>query len=298
MKFYPALVMTALLATTAACSTNDNRDPDQTAQFPAGEPAPVPATKSGPPSAENLPVPTRDQEVKLTIPAAPRPESELPTAPSHLEVGAGSGETIGRTSQALSSLPTDGLPGGATQTLYVADGSGASSLGGYAVTATMYNAYSGSKYWVSGPGTFNEEGYEIITNLAGRMYWDCKLYNKRDAVVAGYSRGAYNVLEALRWAAYWGCAPTVRAALFVDPVDTLIWGYSHFVPDNAPTRIIRKDWWFNLWAIVFMNGSIYGGQQYVRESATTHPAFGWESWVAQDEMAYGNWFLGSNAFRF
>ena len=47
-----------------------------------------------------------------------------------------------------------------------------------------------------------------------------------------------------------------------------------------------------------MNGGIYGGQQYVRESATTHPAFGWESWVAQDEMAYGNWFLGSNAFRF
>lgn len=298
MKFSFALVMTGLLTTCAACGTNDN---SELAQFPAGEPAPVPETKGPPPTAEGLPVPTRAQDVQLTIPAAPRPEIDLPAAPMHLDVPerrAASGEPLGRSSQALSSLPTAGLSDGARQTLYVADGSGASSLGGYATTATIYNSYSGYKYWVSGPGTFNEEGYEILTNLASRMYWDCKLLNKKEAVIAGYSRGAYNVLESLRWAAYWGCAPTVRAALFIDPVDTLIWGYSHLVPDNAPTRIIRKDWWFNLWAIVFTNGGIYGGQQYIRESATTHPAFGFEPWVARDAMTYGNWFLGSTAFRF
>ncbi len=289
MKTSIALPLLVVLGSLGCAAAPEN---EQSAGREGSEPALVPATTSEAPQPEGLPMPRRDQEQRLAVPGAPRPEAELPVAPAHIETG---GEHLGHAAQALSSSEGGAMTGGATQTLYVADGSGADWLGAYPVTGAIYNAFTGNKYWVSGPSTLNYGAYDILLDLGSRMYWDC-VSRRGDAVIAGYSRGVYNVLEAHRWAETWGCAPTVRAALFVDPVDTLIWGYNHVVPDNAPTRIIRKNWWYNAWAFVFANGPVYGGQQYIREAAASHPGLGSALWAADDEEEYGNWFLGTGAF--
>jgi hypothetical protein len=148
---------------------------------------------------------------------------------------------------------------------------------------------------VQGPGTYLQSSQEILTNLASKMYWDC-WNGHRDAALAGYSRGAYYTLEAHRWATVWGCAPTVHAALFVDPVDTLIWGFNHTVPDDANVRIARKNGWYDQWATIFANGAILGGRQWVVYEALSHPAMGNAGYVADDAVYYGRAFLGWSAF--
>ena len=290
----PALVILAAAAATSACSADGGSETVKFGTFPDAPPPLVPAPASAPPEREAAVVPDRAAEKKFTVPAAPLALADIRPSPAYVDPG--SGERIGKASEALRTEEGQSPPGGARETLYIADGSGGDWLGGYPATAHVYNTFSGPKYWISGPGTFNEEGYEILLNLGSRMYWDCRL-SRHDSVIAGYSRGAYNVLEAYRWATVWGCAPPIKAALFIDPVDTLIWGYSHVVPDNAPTRIFRKAWWYNIWATVFMNGAVYGGQQYIREEGVTHAGLGSAEWVANDLEDYGNWFLGTNAFR-
>lgn len=235
------------------------------------------------------------EEAHVVMEPGPRPFAELP--PAVEPPPPPTDENVGTTSQALatsSSIASSTLF--ANHTLYVADGSGGSWLGAYPVTASIYWRFNGRKYWVQGPGTWLEQSQEILSNLANRMYWDCAS-GYREATIAGYSRGAYYTLEALRWAQYWGCAPTVRAALFVDPVDTSIWSFNHTVPWTAQVRLVRKSWFFNAWATVFANGPIYGGTQFVRDVPATHPDLGVSTMIAEDEISYGRWFIGYGAFR-
>lgn len=285
------LIAITVLGTMVGCAA-----PAVSGDVDTGEPTLVPAEPSGPRTAETEPPPRREDEIHPTMPGAPRALDLLPRAPAPPGERTKEG-SVGKVTQALGTAGGEGSnPRLWNHTLYVADGSGSSGLGSYPVTAAIYSQYTGPRYYVQGPGTWLENSDEILITLASKMYWDCRA-GRTEATLAGYSRGPFYALEAHRWAGIWGCAPTVRAALFVDPVDTLIWNFNHVVPSTATVRILRKDWWFNAWAFVFANAPVWGGQQYERWSGTSHPDYGSSPWVAQDIVGYGRWFIGADAFR-
>lgn len=285
------LVLAVSTAMVTGCAAPPGSDATHT-----GEPPQVAAEPSDPPTAETEIAPRREDEVRPVMPNSPRPLDDLPASPMATAERPRK-SPLGKVSQALGTAGGEGSnPRLRNHVLYVADGSGSLGLGSYQVTAEIFNRYTGPRYFVQGPGTRLENSTEILIILASKMYWNCRA-GQTEATLAGYSRGPFYALEAHRWASSWGCAPTVRAALFIDPVDTLIWNFNHSVPSTASVRILRKDWWFNAWAFIFANAPVWGGQQFERWSATSHPDYGSSLWVAEDSVAYGRWFIGSDAFQ-